>query len=120
MAFWAFVRWGGAGGGCPSDLDGAFVHEGSDARSVEEADRVAAGLVRFLGGPTPAERIWEIDATLRPEGRTGPLSRSLQGWQAYLARWASTWERQAYLRVRPVAGDLTLGDRKSTRLNYSH
>jgi glutamate-ammonia-ligase adenylyltransferase len=51
-----------------------------------------------------------VDASLRPVGRNGPLSRSLEGWRAYLARWASTWERQAYLRVRAVAGDEALGD----------
>ena len=78
---------------------------------MAEAERVAAGLLRFLGGGTPAERIWTVDASLRPEGRNGPLARSLDGWRAYLARWASTWERQAYLRVRAVAGDEGLGER---------
>jgi glutamate-ammonia-ligase adenylyltransferase len=39
------------------------------------------------------------------------LARSLAAWRAYFGRWASTWERQAYLRLRPVAGDAALGER---------
>lgn len=102
----AFGRFGGGELGYASDLDVAFVHDGGDA---SEGDRLATGLRRIVGGDTPAERIWAVDADLRPEGRSGPLSRSLAGWRAYLERWASTWERQAYLRVRVVAGDQALG-----------
>jgi glutamate-ammonia-ligase adenylyltransferase len=110
----AVVAFGGFGGGVlgyASDLDLAFVHEGTTAADAEEAERVASGLLRFLGGETPAERMWPVDASLRPEGRNGPLSRSLESWRSYLSRWASTWERQAYLRSRPVGGDVDLGAR---------
>jgi glutamate-ammonia-ligase adenylyltransferase len=72
---------------------------------------VASGVVRFLAGATPAQRIYPIDATLRPEGRQGALSRSLDGYAAYLDRWAQTWERQALTRARPVAGGPGLGRR---------
>ena len=106
----AFGRLGGAELAYASDLDVAFVHQGTSAAEVAEAERVATGLLRFVGGGTPAERLWAIDAALRPEGRNGPLVRSLEGWQAYLDRWVSTWERQAYLRVRGVAGDPSLTD----------
>jgi [glutamine synthetase] adenylyltransferase / [glutamine synthetase]-adenylyl-L-tyrosine phosphorylase len=102
----AFGRFGGGELGYASDLDVAFVHDGADSA---EADRVASGLLRLVGGDTPAERIWLVDADLRPEGRSGPLSRSREGWRRYLERWASTWERQAYLRARAVAGDRQLG-----------
>jgi glutamate-ammonia-ligase adenylyltransferase len=111
IAVVAFGRLGGAELGYASDLDVALVHDGAGAADVEEAERVAAALLRFLGGGTPAERVWTVDASLRPEGRNGPLARILEGWRAYLERWASTWERQAYLRVRAVAGDEALGDR---------
>jgi glutamate-ammonia-ligase adenylyltransferase len=113
VAVIAFGRLGGGELGYASDLDVAFVHEGAD---VAEAERVASGVLRFVGGDTPAERIWAIDADLRPEGRSGSLSRSLDGWGAYLARWVSTWERQAYLRARAVAGDAALGDELVARL----
>lgn len=45
-----------------------------------------------------------VDADLRPEGRQGPLVRSLASYEAYYARWAKLWERQALLRAAPVAG----------------
>ena len=83
------------------------MHDGD----AQEGLRVASGLVRFLAGATPAQRIYPIDATLRPEGRQGALSRSLEGYSAYLDRWAQTWERQALTRARPVAGDPDLGRR---------
>jgi glutamate-ammonia-ligase adenylyltransferase len=109
----ALGRLGGAELGYASDLDVAFVHDGTD---VQEAERLATGLLRFVGGDTPAEQIWAVDADLRPEGRSGPLARSLEAWDGYLARWASTWERQAYLRARPVAGDAALGHRLVERV----
>src|SRR5690606_7551285 len=92
-------------------LDVHFVHDGSTAADHEEGLRLAAGVLRFLAGATPAQRIYEIDADLRPEGRQGALSRSLDGYATYLDRWAQTWERQAFTRARPVAGDTELGER---------
>jgi len=115
----AFGRFGAAELGYASDLDLAFVHEGTDPLEVLEADRLATGLLRFVGGGTPADRIWPVDADLRPEGRSGPLTRSLDGWVGYLDRWASTWERQAYLRVRAVAGSGVLGDRLVARIHQT-
>jgi len=51
----------------------------------------------------------EIDADLRPEGRQGPLVRSLASYAAYYERWSSPWEAQALLRALPIAGDADLG-----------
>lgn len=113
----AFGRLGGAELGYASDLDVAFVYDGATTGDAEEAERVASGVLRFLGGDTPAERVWAVDAGLRPEGRNGPLARSLDGWSAYLDRWASTWERQAYLRARVVGGDRELGARLVQRID---
>ncbi|MEO6511631.1 MAG: bifunctional [glutamine synthetase] adenylyltransferase/[glutamine synthetase]-adenylyl-L-tyrosine phosphorylase, partial [Nocardioides sp.] len=52
---------------------------------------------------------WPVDAALRPEGKAGPLVRTLAGMRTYYERWAKTWEFQALLKARPVAGDLDLG-----------
>lgn len=94
-----------------SDLDLVFVHEATTAAERSEATRLAVGLLRFVGGATGAQRIYAVDTNLRPEGRDGPLTRSLDGYAAYFARWAYVWERQAMARARPVAGDHELGDR---------
>ncbi|HEX6569808.1 MAG TPA: hypothetical protein VF015_11605, partial [Acidimicrobiales bacterium] len=112
----ALGRFAGGELSYASDLDVLFVHEADGAGAAGAADhdeglRLAAGVVRFLAGDTPAQRIFEIDASLRPEGRQGALSRSLDGYAAYLDRWAQTWERQALTRARLVAGDADLGRR---------
>jgi glutamate-ammonia-ligase adenylyltransferase len=55
------------------------------------------------------EAAWEVDAALRPEGRAGALVRTVNGHRSYYEQWASTWEFQALLKMRPVAGDPDLG-----------
>jgi len=69
-----------------------------------------------VGGSTPAGRIYEIDADLRPEGKSGPLARSLAAFEPYWRDTAQTWERQAMTRARFTAGDRELGDRLLDRL----
>lgn len=107
----ALGRFAGGELAYTSDLDVVFVHDGEQARDHEEALRVATGLLRFVAGDTPAQRIFRVDTGLRPEGRQGPLCRSLSGYTSYFDRWALTWERQAMARARPVAGDPELGER---------
>ena len=102
----AMGRLGGRELSYASDVDLVFVHD-SDER--DEAERVAGGLVRLLHGATPAQRIVTVDIDLRPEGRQGPLARSLDSYTVYLERWADVWERQALLKARPIAGDVTVG-----------
>ncbi len=58
-----------------------------------------------------AEPALEVDADLRPEGRNGPLVRTLASYAEYYQRWSSPWESQALLRARPVAGDPELRER---------
>jgi len=106
----ALGRFGGAEMSYASDLDMIFVFDGTGAAAFEEADRLATGLLRFVGGSTPAGRIYEVDADLRPEGRQGPMARSLGAFRSYWENYALVWERQAMLRARPVAGDRHLGD----------
>ena len=58
---------------------------------------------------TPEGALFPVDPNLRPEGRSGPLVRTLASHRAYYQRWAQTWEFQALLKARPVAGDAELG-----------
>jgi [glutamine synthetase] adenylyltransferase / [glutamine synthetase]-adenylyl-L-tyrosine phosphorylase len=100
-----------------SDVDVVFVHEptdedgGADAEeaAAREAKAVLSRLLELLNASTTMGRAYEVDPTLRPEGRSGPLSRRLGSFVAYWERWAKTWEFQAMLKARPVAGDRDLG-----------
>lgn len=96
-----------------SDVDVVFVHracEGADEQSAaEETRRVLARLLELLNASTTMGRAYEIDPTLRPEGRAGPLSRTVEAFTSYWQNWAKTWEFQALVKARPVAGDLALG-----------
>ena len=93
-----------------SDLDVIFVHEGSSADAVDEARRLSQSIMRMIGGTTPAARLYDIDCDLRPEGKNGSLSRSIDSYAMYWREHALTWERQAMTRARVVAGNREIGD----------
>ncbi|MEV6345983.1 bifunctional [glutamine synthetase] adenylyltransferase/[glutamine synthetase]-adenylyl-L-tyrosine phosphorylase [Actinoplanes sp. NPDC051851] len=99
-------RLGGYEMSYPSDADVLFVYDGSDDGAAAHA--IAEELRRLLNAPAPDPALG-IDADLRPEGRQGPLVRSLPAYQQYYARWSKVWEAQALLRARFVCGDLALG-----------
>ncbi|GGY53746.1 bifunctional [glutamine synthetase] adenylyltransferase/[glutamine synthetase]-adenylyl-L-tyrosine phosphorylase [Streptomyces omiyaensis] len=96
-----------------SDVDVIFVGEpaeGADeAKALQAATRLASHLMRICSETTVEGTIWPVDANLRPEGRNGPLVRTLSSHLAYYQRWAKTWEFQALLKARAVAGDPELG-----------
>ena len=107
-------RLGGAELGYASDADVLFVCEpvdgAADGDAVRYATTVAETVRKRLAAPSPDPAL-VVDADLRPEGRSGPLVRTLESYRAYYARWSETWEAQALLRARPVAGDAGLGRR---------
>ncbi|MGW4597085.1 bifunctional [glutamine synthetase] adenylyltransferase/[glutamine synthetase]-adenylyl-L-tyrosine phosphorylase [Streptomyces sp. NPDC004457] len=96
-----------------SDVDVIFVAEPAEGtpepQALQAATRLAAHLMRICSETTVEGSIWPVDANLRPEGRNGPLVRTLSSHLAYYQRWAKTWEFQALLKARPVAGDAALG-----------
>jgi [glutamine synthetase] adenylyltransferase / [glutamine synthetase]-adenylyl-L-tyrosine phosphorylase len=98
-----------------SDVDVMFVHEpvegATEDEAAQEATQVCARLLELLNASTTMGRAYEVDPTLRPEGRSGALSRTVEGFAAYWQRWAKTWEFQALLKARVVAGDHALGAR---------
>ncbi|MEN8655396.1 bifunctional [glutamine synthetase] adenylyltransferase/[glutamine synthetase]-adenylyl-L-tyrosine phosphorylase [Streptomyces sp. 21So2-11] len=97
-----------------SDVDVIFVGEAADGadegKAVRAASRLASHLMRICSETNEEGTIWPVDANLRPEGRNGPLVRTLSSHLAYYQRWAKTWEFQALLKARPVAGDPGLGE----------
>ncbi|WP_406057819.1 bifunctional [glutamine synthetase] adenylyltransferase/[glutamine synthetase]-adenylyl-L-tyrosine phosphorylase [Streptomyces sp. NBC_01077] len=107
-------RFGGHEVGYGSDADVLFVHEPREGVDEQEAARAAGRVVaemrRLLQLPT-ADPPLLIDADLRPEGKSGPLVRTLKSYAAYYHRWSLVWESQALLRAEPIAGDRELGDR---------
>lgn len=96
-----------------SDVDVVFVAEPTpgvdEGTASAAAARIAAAMMRACSHTTREGTIWPVDANLRPEGRNGPLVRTLASHLAYYDRWAKTWEFQALLKARPVAGDMALG-----------
>ncbi|MGI9163667.1 MAG: bifunctional [glutamine synthetase] adenylyltransferase/[glutamine synthetase]-adenylyl-L-tyrosine phosphorylase [Mycobacterium sp.] len=107
-------RLGGAELGYGSDADVMFVCEptpGSDeTHAVKWSVSVAEQVRNLLGAPSDDPPL-EVDANLRPEGRNGPLVRTLASYAAYYEQWVQPWEVQALLRAAPVAGDEDLGRR---------
>ncbi|MGH8890880.1 MAG: bifunctional [glutamine synthetase] adenylyltransferase/[glutamine synthetase]-adenylyl-L-tyrosine phosphorylase [Acidothermaceae bacterium] len=114
MAVIGMGRLGGGEQGYGSDADVLFVHDpvegASESDAAAAAHLVANELRRLLAVPAPEPAV-DVDADLRPEGRQGPLTRSLGSYAAYYARWSHVWESQALLRARPVAGDPEVGRR---------
>ncbi|HUR14031.1 MAG TPA: bifunctional [glutamine synthetase] adenylyltransferase/[glutamine synthetase]-adenylyl-L-tyrosine phosphorylase [Mycobacteriales bacterium] len=108
LAVVAVGRLGGAEQGYSSDADVLFVHEPQPGAAEDEAasaaHAVANELRRLLSLPAPDPAV-HVDADLRPEGRQGPLTRSLSSYAAYYGRWAHVWESQALLRAAPLTGD---------------
>ncbi len=90
-----------------SDVDVIFVGEGS----IEIATRLAMATMRGINDLALEPPLWEVDANLRPEGKDGALVRTLESHIAYYDRWAKSWEFQALLKARPLAGDTELGER---------
>jgi glutamate-ammonia-ligase adenylyltransferase len=76
----------------------------------EWASRVPPGLARALSEPSRHGEAYALDAELRPEGRKGPMARSLEGYRRYYEEWAEPWEMLALVKARVAAGDPGLGE----------
>jgi glutamate-ammonia-ligase adenylyltransferase len=114
----AIIAYGKLGGfelGYGSDLDLVFLHDGrstgrtaSPERGIENDvffTRLAQRIIHLLSTVTPAGRAYDTDTRLRPSGASGLLVSSLEAFHDYQHHHAWTWEHQALVRARPVAGD---------------
>lgn len=117
----AMLGYGSLGGeelGFASDLDLVFVYDGRRAQAMSDGarplegarwyQRLAQRVMNWLTVLTRAGRMYEVDTRLRPDGSKGLLVSSLDAFIAYQQSRAWTWEHQALLRARPVAGDAAL------------
>jgi glutamate-ammonia-ligase adenylyltransferase len=115
LAVIAMGKCGGRELNYVSDVDVIFVAEpaeGADeATAMRAATSVAGAMMRICSDHTREGTLWPVDAGLRPEGRSGPLVRTLSSHASYYRRWAKTWEFQALLKARPIAGDKEVGAR---------
>jgi glutamate-ammonia-ligase adenylyltransferase len=120
MAVLGLGKLGGRELGYAADLDVVFVYSGEGSEvsdgprpltTIEYMQRLGQRLVSGLHARTPRGRLYEVDARLRPSGSKGLLVSSFDGWARYHAEEARLWERQALIKLRPVAGDPVLGDK---------
>ena len=110
LAVLALGKLGGRELGYAADLDIVFVFSGPDDEAITWFSRCAQRLLGALRQRTPRGRLYELDTRLRPSGTAGLLVTSLAGWRRYHAEQARLWERQALVKLRPVAGDRALGE----------
>jgi glutamate-ammonia-ligase adenylyltransferase len=97
-----------------SDVDVIYVVDPGaldDAQASTIGAALASGISRAISSVAREPGLWEVDANLRPEGKSGPLVRTLASHETYYARWAESWEFQALLKARTIAGDAELGRR---------
>ncbi|CAK0745713.1 Glutamine synthetase adenylyl-L-tyrosine phosphorylase / Glutamine synthetase adenylyl transferase [Gammaproteobacteria bacterium] len=118
----AIIGYGKLGGielGYGSDLDIVFLHGGNVTAPTDGVHpietgvfflRLAQRMIHILTTHTPAGRLYEIDLRLRPSGASGLLVTGLDAYGRYQRTAAWTWEQQALVRARAVAGDPAVGD----------
>lgn len=122
VAPFAVVAYGKLGGwelGYGSDLDLVFLHDAANAttdgaRAIEGQQfcmKLGQRIIHLLTTPTASGVLYEVDTRLRPEGMKGLLVTSLEAFERYQREAAWTWEHQALLRARAVAGDAALMQR---------
>ncbi|WP_336651018.1 MULTISPECIES: bifunctional [glutamine synthetase] adenylyltransferase/[glutamine synthetase]-adenylyl-L-tyrosine phosphorylase [unclassified Leucobacter] len=103
-------RYGGGELGFASDIDVVAVFRAPEGVAPDLASREGVRLISELRRLVSDPRFpVDLDFDLRPEGKNGPLARSLEAYRSYYRRWSVTWEAQALLRARVVAGDAALG-----------
>jgi glutamate-ammonia-ligase adenylyltransferase len=115
-----YGKLGGIELGYGSDLDLVFLHRGTSSTAMTAGPQAIADqqfyarlgqrLIHMLSTQTAAGALYEVDMRLRPDGAKGVLARSLTSFADYQAREAWTWEHQALVRARPIAGDPLLAE----------
>ena len=116
FAVLAYGKFGGIETGYDSDLDLVFVFDGGSgetagprvADNIKFFTRLAQRIVHILDTPQLGGRLYEVDLRLRPNGDSGLIAVSLNGFKKYQHESAWTWEHQALIRARVVAGDAAL------------
>ena len=111
IAVLALGKLGGLELNYSSDIDLVFLLDNATAGhdDVENAARISTDLIRLLSETTGQGFAYRVDMRLRPHGRQGPICPTVEQTLAYYDTQGRTWERQAYIKARPMAGDIELG-----------
>ncbi len=99
----AMGKWGGRELSYESDLDVMYAFSHDDNR--DKALKLSSELSRVLSEPSKHGEAYLLDSAIRPEGKSGPLARSLDSYRRYYQEWAEPWELLALIRARPIAGN---------------
>ena len=110
FAIIAMGRFGGEELGFGSDADIMYVYD-ANADQTEAQKNVELMVSRLKALTADNLLEFEIDIDLRPEGKNGAVARSIDSYESYYERWANTWEAQALLRARVIAGSESLRQR---------
>jgi [glutamine synthetase] adenylyltransferase / [glutamine synthetase]-adenylyl-L-tyrosine phosphorylase len=109
---WSILAMGKLGGAeltAGSDLDIILIYDAQADNAQTWFTRLTQRLITALTAPTAEGDLYEVDMRLRPSGRAGPVAVSLAAFRNYQFNDAWTWEHMALTRLRPVAGDASLG-----------
>jgi [glutamine synthetase] adenylyltransferase / [glutamine synthetase]-adenylyl-L-tyrosine phosphorylase len=116
-----YGKLGGIELGYGSDLDLVFLHGSDSVTAMTDGPkpisneqffaRLGQRMIHMMTTQTASGRLYDVDMRLRPDGSKGMLVRSLSSFAAYQTAEAWTWEHQALVRARPVAGDPQLRNR---------
>ena len=108
----AMGKWGASELNYHSDIDVLFVgNEGLSPEKRVWAERQIMEVVRLLGEPSEGGLVFPVDTRLRPEGSAGGILAPFSHYTSYYRCRARSWERQALIKARPVAGDRRLGEK---------
>ena len=109
LAIFALGKYGTREINFDSDLDVLFVSDAKNAAEQDKLERMARGILQRMSIVSEHGKLYDVDARLRPEGKSAPLVVDRKAYADYLYKRASLWERQSLTRLRFVAGDELLG-----------
>ncbi len=94
-----------------SDIDIVFVFDPEKANQSEREvlEKCARSLINVLSSPSVHGKMFRVDTNLRPYGNQGPITATLGHYRSYFLETAEGWEMQAWLKARPIAGNLAMG-----------